>query len=154
MPLYWSAQAAQHMSPKSINKTFAHFCTAIAEAAVTVSQRLAKAGQSQHLDGYKADDSGELHPVTQTVIIAGTTVQVPEVCLKSPQALQLESMEMEFDLTIDSATGALHNHIRLLKKATTVRVRLKLRSEDLPEGVELLRDKLNKQLSHQLSDLT
>lgn len=93
-------------------------------------------------------------PKTIDIQIGDRKTPVPEISLLNPPQLGMEEMSIEFGVTVNvdgEEDITMHNTYNLFKKGVAVDVKMTFKSQDSPEGLELLREKLNKDLSESLS---
>ena len=119
-----------------------------AVAGANAAEAAAKTCSDTVLEYFK-DGKPETIPLT----LEGVETQVPVIALTNPPQLGMDEMSLEFgaSVNIDSEEEiCMHNHYDLLNKGINVDIKMVFKSQDSPEGLELVRDKLNKELSENL----
>lgn len=110
-----------------------------------------------HVEKLFDEDDGELVAKNVKVKVGDEHIEVPLITLIDPAFLRVNEMDIEFGMSIDvsrSGQAYVHNHHKLLKKSIDTDIKLSIRAADVTEGVALIRDQLNKQLSLQLSGIS
>lgn len=129
----------------------AHFAKAGAEAAHACAER----SKDYLMDLFERREHG-LVPKTVRVNAAGRAVDVPLLSIAQTPATRFDTMQMGFSASVDvtrDGETTVSNHCRLLKKSVEVDVQMTFKAADPPEGLELVRDRLNRDLSDALGKI-
>ena len=127
----------------------AHFARAGAEAAYSAAEH----SKEYLMEMFEPDENGGMVPIMVTTTIGTQRINVPLLTLTPTANVGFQNMRMCFKASVDiesDGTAIVHNHKDLLKRSVDVDVDMTFVAKDPPEGFELLREKLNNQLSQEL----
>ena len=131
----------------------ADFLAKFAKAGGYAAQAAARESREHMMELFEERD-GELHAKSVKVKVGDIDVDVPLISLTGVSSVIMRSMALKFAGSIDMTTegeATMQGHSGLFKKAIDCEVVLKFDGTGSPEGMELIRDKLNKELSSKLS---
>ena len=126
-------------------KKFSHAGNLAAREAATRSMN--------HVLEMFEEKDGELHARTVNIKAGENTVEVPLLTLMMPPYVSLGTLSIKFQVSVDITDEGdclLYPHSKLMEKAVECEVAMDFEALETPEGIELLRDFMNKRLSHEL----
>ena len=129
-----------------------HFAAAGGQAAQACARESKK-----HLMEFFDQEEGVLRPRTVKFETGGRTITVPLFALAQPSGVRFSRMQMQFSASVDVSRDGeanVHNHKGLLKRTVDVDVTLEFDATDNAEAIELIRERLNRELSRNLDDIT
>ena len=135
-----------------LSEFLAHFARAGAEAAYSAAEE----SKEYLMAMFHEDEEGTLTPKMVNVNIAGEVIETPLITLTPAANVSFEDMSLGFRASLDiekDGTAVMNNHKDLLKRSVDVDVKMRFRSKEPPEGIELLRERLNQQLSQDLKPI-
>ena len=129
-----------------------HFAAAGGQAAQACARESKK-----HLMEFFDQEGEVLRPRTVTFETGGRTITVPLIALAQPSGVRFSRMQMQFSASVDvsrDGEASVHNHKGLLKHTVEVDVTLEFDAAENAEAIELIRERLNRELSRNLEDVT
>ena len=132
--------------------TFRGFAGKLQEAAEYV-QRVFDEAIEKRIEELTEEEGGKRRLKTVTVTVDGRDHDVALLQIMSPKRLYPESLKVKFTttMTLDGDGDAqITGHCGLLKRGVEMDVEMEFRSGDQLEVVELVRERLNKDLAEKL----
>ena len=104
------------------------------------------------------DKNGDtLVPKTVKMKINGIEIDVPKIVVRNMNSLKIDTLTMELETEIDlntaqtkGITASLKRGLR--KNATQAKITVDFKSIEIPEGIELVRENLNTNLSDKIGE--
>ena len=131
----------------------AHFAKSGAEAAYSAAEH----SKEYMMEMFEPDkENGGMTPKMVYANLNGQLIEIPLLTLTPAANVGFKEMRMSFKASLDiesDGTAIVHNHKDLLKRSVDVDVDMTFVTKDPPEGFELLREKLNNQLSQALKPI-
>ena len=114
-------------------------------AGATAAESAAKSCSDTVFEFFEKDGK----PKMVSMNLNGREVEIPLIVLVNPPSLRLSKTDMDFavSVNIDADGICMHNHLNLLQRGIKVTIRMEFEGTDRPEGLELIREKLNRDLS-------
>ena len=94
------------------------------------------------------DKDGVLHPKQTKRMVNGQEVEVPEHTQHDQHSFPLVKMELETETNLSIGKGGLETHVTkgMFRKHTHMKVKMKFKMVDPPEGVHAVNDGVNDNL--------
>ena len=128
----------------------------VAESGAEASISAAEQSRKHMLDMFEETAPGEYKPRMVKLKVNGAQIDVPKLTLMPPSDVRFHTMKMAFAASVDvekDGTATLFNHLNLFQRTVDVKVAMEFRATDPPEGFELIREKLQRSLAHELGTL-
>ena len=128
----------------------------IAESGAEASISAAEQSRKHMLDLFEETDDGDYAPKMVKLELQGVQIDVPKMTLMPPSDVRFHTMKMAFAASVDvekDGTATLFNHLNLFQRTVDVKVAMEFRATNPPEGFELIREKLQRTLAHELGTL-
>ena len=128
----------------------------VAESGAEASISAAEQSRKHMLDMFEETAAGEYKPKLVKLELQGVQIEVPKMTLMPPSDVRFHSMKMAFAAAVDvekDGTATLFNHLNLFQRTVDVKVAMEFRCTTPPEGFELIREKLQRDLAHELGTL-
>ena len=113
-------------------------------------KRFARVGAEAAMEAVHESRKQALEGMGEEEEIAG--VKAPRLVLTNPASMNLDRMDLTFKLSVDVSKEEPELSDRRHDKTCAIDVTMSFAKEDPPEGLELVRDHLNKKLAHELGD--
>lgn len=136
--------------------TLGEFAQKLGEAGILAARACEHYAQQRIEDAFE-DDNGALVPKTKRIRLYGQEIDVPEVTLISERRVDVDRMNFEFEATVtldDTGKPMLANHVGLLRRGVKVKAQVSFKAEDSLESLELIRERVNREVSQQLGNRT
>ena len=134
--------------------TIGEFAQKLGEAGVLASQACEDYAAQRIDDAFERDDDGDLVPKVRRVHIYGQELEIPEIALISERRMDVDALTFDFEATVtmdDTGTPRIANHTGLLKRGVKVKARIMFKAGDSLESLELMRERVNREISDKLS---
>ena len=129
--------------------TLGEFAQKLGEAGVLASRACEQYAEQRIQDAF--EDGA---PKTRTLKLYGQEIEIPEIALVSERRLDVDTLDFQFEATVsldEDGSPRLASHIGLLKRGVKVKANISFKAGDSLESLELMRERVNRELSEQLS---
>ena len=133
--------------------TLGEFAKQLGEAGITAAKACEEYALQRLKEVCDEGPNGELIPKVRIIEIFGQKVEIPEVAFLSPFRLDVDTLDFEFDATVllGERGPVMAGHLGLLRKGVRVKAKIGFKAGDSLESLEILRERVNRQISDELA---
>ena len=134
--------------------TLQEFISRMGQAGIEASKACEEYGRKR-LEDLCTKEGDKFVPKIAKIRVGERDIEVPLICLMAPTRVDIEEFKVAFKTSVEldkDGQAKMSGHVGLLKKSLEVDAEIIFKVQDSVEGVELIREKLDKRLSEELGN--